>query len=94
MTCLPRGGRSRPRTSVRRLQAVGSSFLVLGSTVLALGLTVLAPPPAARSETILRVGVLDGSPPCSELRGPGRWQGKAVDLWHFVAARELLAYTL
>jgi ABC-type amino acid transport substrate-binding protein len=76
------------------LQAVGSSFLVLGSTVLALGLTLLAPPPAARSDVILRVGVLDGSPPCSELRGPGRWQGKAVDLWHFVAARERLAYTL
>ena len=94
MTCLPRGGRSRPRTRVRRLQAVDSSFLELGSTVLALGLTMLAPPPAARSETILRVGVLDGSPPCSELRGPGRWQGKAVDLWHFVAARERLAYTL
>jgi len=94
MTCLPRGGRSRPRTRVRRLQAFGSSFLVLGSTVLALGLTVLAPPPAARSDVILRVGVLDGSPPCSELRGPGRWQGKAVDLWQFVAARERLAYTL
>jgi len=94
MTCLPRGGRSRSRTRVRRFHAVGSSFLVLGSTVPALGLTVLALPPAARSEAILRVGVLDGSPPCSELRGPGRWQGKAVDLWQFVAARERLAYTL
>jgi ABC-type amino acid transport substrate-binding protein len=66
----------------------------MGSAALALGLMLLAPPPAARSEAILRVGVLDGSPPCSELRGPGRWQGKAVDLWHFVAARERLAYTL
>jgi polar amino acid transport system substrate-binding protein len=94
MTCLPRGGRSRPRTRVRRLHAIGSHFVVMGSALLALGLTVLAPPPEARSNGILRVGVLDGSPPCSELRGPGRWQGKAVDLWHFVAARERLAYTL
>ena len=94
MTRLPWGGRSRPRTMVRRLQAVGSRSLVMGSAVLALGLMVQGPPPVARSEGILRVGVLDGSPPCSELRGPGRWQGKAVDLWHFVAARERLAYTL
>lgn len=121
MTCLPRGGRSRPRTRVRRrwrravrmaagpgwlagksrLQDAGSRFLALGprflaigSTFLALGLVPLAPPQAARSETILRVGVLDGSPPCSELRGPGRWEGKAVRLWQFVAARERLAYTL
>ena len=121
MTCLPRGGRSRPRTRVRRgwrravqmaagpgwhagksrLQAAGSRFLALGprflaigSAFLVLGLVPLAPPQAARSETILRVGVLDGSPPCSELRGPGRWEGKAVRLWQFVAARERLAYTL
>ena len=89
MTCPPRGGRSRPRTRVRRgwRRAVGLALL-------ALGLGTLAPAPAARSEAILRVGVLDGSPPCSELRGPGRWQGKAVDLWLFVAARERLAYTL
>jgi ABC-type amino acid transport substrate-binding protein len=62
--------------------------------LLALGLALLASAPAARSEAILRVGVLDGSPPCSELQGPGRWQGTAVDLWQFVAGRERLAYTL
>ena len=68
--------------------------MAVGPALLALGLATLAPPPAVRSAEILRVGVLDGSPPCSELRGPGRWQGRAVDLWHFVAARERLAYTL
>jgi ABC-type amino acid transport substrate-binding protein len=62
--------------------------------LLALGLTALTSAPAARSAEILLVGVLDGSPPCSELRGPGRWQGTAVDLWQFVAAREQLPYTL
>ncbi|MCX5957116.1 MAG: transporter substrate-binding domain-containing protein [Cyanobacteria bacterium] len=100
MTCLPRGGRSWPPTRVcrgwlRAVQvAVGPRFVAMGSALLALGLVPLAPTQAARSETILRVGVLDGSPPCSELRGPGRWEGKAVELWHFVAARERLAYTL
>ena len=89
MTCPPRGGRNRPRTRVRR----GWRGAV-GLALLALGLGTLAPAPAARSAAILRVGVLDGSPPCSELRGPGRWQGKAVDLRLFVAARERLAYTL
>lgn len=89
MICPPRGGRSRPRTRVR-----GGGPGAVGPALLALGLAMLAPAPAARSEAILRVGVLDGSPPCSELRGPGRWQGRAVDLWQFVAGRERLAYTL
>ena len=100
MTCLPRAGRSWPQTRLcrgwlRSVQlAVGPRWVAMGSALLALGLVPLAPTQAARSETILRVGVLDGSPPCSELRGPGRWEGKAVELWHFVAARERLAYTL
>ena len=77
-----------------RFMAVGHSFFARGPSLLALGLTVLASAPAGRSAEILRVGVLDGSPPCSELQGPGRWQGTAVDLWQFVAARDRLAYTL
>ena len=100
MTYPPRGGRSRFLTRVLRrcLESfrlpLGPRALAVGPALLALGLATLAPPPAVRSAEILRVGVLDGSPPCSELRGPGRWQGRAVDLWHFVAARERLAYTL
>ena len=99
MTCPPRGGRRRLRIRVRHgLIRVchgwwGAVQPAVAPGLLALGLVALAPPPAARSAEILRVGVLDGSPPCSELRGAGRWQGKAVDLWHFVAARERLAYT-
>ena len=72
----------------------GPRLLAAGPALLALGLVTLSSAPAARSAEILRVGVLDGSPPCSELRGPGRWQGTAVDLWQFVAAREQLPYTL
>ena len=100
MTYPPRGGRSRFLTRVLRRclgsfrLPLGPRALAVGPALLALGLATLAPPPAVRSTEILRVGVLDGSPPCSELRGPGRWQGRAVDLWHFVAARERLAYTL
>ena len=105
MTCLPRGGWSRTRVrngwpgAVRlamtlRLLAVGLRLLGVGPSLLVLGLTVLVSAPAGRSAEILRVGMLDGSPPCSELRGPGRWQGTAVDLWQFVATREGLAYTL
>jgi len=100
MTYPPRGGRSRFLTRVLRrcLGAfrlpLGPRALAVGPALLALGLATLAPPPAVWSAEILKVGVLDGSPPCSELRGPGHWQGRAVDLWHFVAARERLAYTL
>jgi len=77
-----------------QLLALAHQFLARTPSFLVLGLMVLASAPAGRSAAILRVGVLDGSPPCSELRGPGRWQGTAVDLWQFVAARERLAYTL
>jgi ABC-type amino acid transport substrate-binding protein len=76
-----------------QLLALAHQFLARTPSFLVLGLMVLASAPAGRSAAILRVGVLDGSPPCSELRGPGRWQGTAVDLWQFVAARERLAYT-
>jgi ABC-type amino acid transport substrate-binding protein len=69
-------------------------LLAVGPSVLAMELTAMAPAPAARAEAMLRVGVLDGSPPSSELRGPGRWQGTAADLWQFVAGRGRLAYTL
>lgn len=87
-------GKPRLQAAGSRFLALGPRFLAIGAAFLALGLVPLASPQAARSETILRVGVLDGSPPCSELRGPGRWEGKAVKLWQFVAARERLAYTL
>lgn len=57
-----------------------------------LGSLLLAAPAAAGP--VLRVGVLDGSPPCSEQRQPGHWQGRAVDLWQQLATREDLPYRL
>ncbi len=54
----------------------------------------LIAPLAAEGAPVLRVGVLDGSPPCSELVGQGRWQGTAVELWRHVASRERLPFLL
>ncbi|MEB3266594.1 MAG: transporter substrate-binding domain-containing protein [Cyanobacteriota bacterium] len=56
---------------------------------LALGLPLLAAVATpAWADPPLRVGVLDGSPPCSDQTSPGHWQGRAVDLWQLVASRE------
>lgn len=53
---------------------------------LALGLPAAAAP-------VLRVGVVDGSPPCSYLQG-GSWQGLAIELWNRVATLEQLPYVV
>lgn len=42
---------------------------------------------------VLRVGVVDGSQPCS-YRAAGAWKGLAVDLWSRLAQREDLPYVL
>jgi len=105
MRCLPRGCRNRPRREIHRHaddagpgseQSAGrlpKPGRAIGLRLLVLALTLGAPSVAAWGAPVLRVGVLDGSPPCSEQRGAGRWQGTAVELWQFVAARERLAYT-
>ena len=48
------------------------------------------PQPASR---VLRVGVLDGAQPCSDLES-GQWQGLAVELWSRLASRERLPFIL
>lgn len=64
------------------------------TTVLAAGSGSAAlagsPQPASR---VLRVGVLDGAQPCSDLES-GQWQGLAVDLWSRLASRERLPFIL
>ena len=60
---------------------------------LASGLLV-AGAPAALAAPVLRVGVLDQSPPCAERVRTGVWQGKAVDLWRRVAEQQRLPYVL
>lgn len=56
---------------------------------LAIGLAVLAP----SSQPVLRVGVVDGSQPCS-YRERGSWSGMAVELWQRIADQEAIPYVL
>jgi polar amino acid transport system substrate-binding protein len=60
----------------------------------ALLLLLLAVPLPALATGVLRVGVLDGSPPCSLQKTRGQWQGRAVELWELIARREGLAYLM
>ncbi len=55
---------------------------------------LLLPLPPLAAARVLRVGVLDGSPPCSEQNGPGRWQGRAVTLWTTVASGQSLPFVM
>ncbi|MFZ0406617.1 MAG: transporter substrate-binding domain-containing protein [Cyanobium sp.] len=57
-------------------------------------LVLLAVPLPAVAAGVLRVGVLDGSPPCSQQQARGQWQGRALDLWEVIARREQLPYVL
>ncbi len=56
--------------------------------VLALGL-----PGAAAAAPVLRVGLVDGSQPCS-YREAGVWRGLGVDLWNRVATLEEIPYVV
>ena len=46
-----------------------------------------------QEQAVLRVGVADGSQPCS-YRHQGSWSGLAVELWQRIADRERLPYVL
>lgn len=59
-----------------------------------LGLVLaIALPGAAVAAPVLRVGLVDGSPPCS-YREAGVWRGLAVDLWNRVATLEEIPYVV
>jgi ABC-type amino acid transport substrate-binding protein len=60
---------------------------------LALALAVATAGPATAAAPVLRVGLVDGSPPCS-YREAGVWRGLAVDLWNRVATLEELPYVV
>ncbi len=59
----------------------------------AVGLLLL-PSPLFAASNVLRVGVLDGSPPCSDQQGPNRWEGRAVTLWTIVASEQRLPFVM
>jgi ABC-type amino acid transport substrate-binding protein len=69
--------------------------VVVHRTIIGLlsGLVLCAAPPALAAQ-VLRVGVLDHSPPCAERVGPGSWRGKALELWRQVAEQQRLPYVL
>lgn len=50
-------------------------------------------PDAPPSQPVLRVGVSDGSQPCSYREG-GSWSGMAVELWQRIADQEAIPYVL
>ena len=67
-----------------------------GTPLVGWGITLLLAvglPGLAAAEPVLRVGVVDGSPPCS-YQVAGVWRGLAVDLWNRVATREQLPYVV
>lgn len=53
----------------------------------------IALPGAAAAASVLRVGLVDGSPPCS-YREAGVWRGLGVDLWNRVATLEEIPYVV
>jgi ABC-type amino acid transport substrate-binding protein len=63
----------------------------------AIGTGLLAAPalaaPAQPPPTVLRVGLVDGSQPCTFREG-GSWSGMAVELWQRIADQEHLPYVL
>ena len=58
-----------------------------------IGCCVFAPAGGLAEPRVLRVGVVEGSQPCSYREG-GVWRGLAVELWTQVAQRENLHYRL
>lgn len=69
--------------------------MVVHRTIIGLfsGLVLWGASPALATP-VLRVGVLDHSPPCAERVGPGNWRGRAVELWRHVAERQRIPYVL
>ena len=63
------------------------------ANLLLIGWSVCTPAGALAEPRVLRVGVVDGSQPCS-YREYGIWKGLAVELWTQVAQRENLHYRL
>ena len=76
---------------LRRNQRCKRLFLI--ANLLLIGWGLCSPVVALAKPRVLRVGVVDGSQPCS-YREAGVWKGLAVELWTQVAQRENLHYRL
>ncbi len=84
MTTVPKRLRKDDRSQSGRMKGWRPMLL----------LVLLAVPLPTMAAGVLRVGVLDGSPPCSQQQASGQWQGRALDLWELIARREQLPYVL
>lgn len=84
------GRRSTNTMSSITMSTIKGSLAGLGTALLLAVGTVM---PAGAQEPVLRVGVVDGAPPCS-YRDAGAWRGLAVDLWNRIATREQLPYVV
>ena len=76
---------------LRRNQRCKRLFLI--ANLLLIGWGFCTPAVALAKPRVLRVGVVEGSQPCS-YREAGVWKGLAVELWTQVAQRENLHYRL
>ena len=72
--------------------AIGLALVVAPSQA-ATQLSVAPDPVSPSLQPVLRVGVADGSQPCSYREG-GSWSGMAVELWQSIANQEDIPYVL
>ncbi len=79
------------RNGALRLEGRIRAVLVGWGTALLLALG--GPEAAGALEPVLRVGVVDGAPPCS-YRDAGAWRGLSIELWNRIATREGLPYVV
>lgn len=68
-----------------------AAVMALRRGLAGLGLSLVLATPAFAAPAVLRVGVVDGSQPCS-YRQQGLWKGLAVNLWDEVAQLQSLPY--
>lgn len=67
--------------------------LVMAPSQAATQLSIAPEPVTPSMRPVLRVGVADGSQPCS-YRERGSWNGMAVELWQRIADQEAIPYVL
>ena len=67
--------------------------LVMAPSQAATQLSIAPEPVTPSMQPVLRVGVADGSQPCS-YRERGSWSGMAVELWQSIADQEGIPYVL
>jgi ABC-type amino acid transport substrate-binding protein len=73
--------------------AIGLALVMAAPSQAATQLSNAPDPVTPSMQPVLRVGVADGSQPCSYREG-GSWSGMAVELWQSIANQEGIPYVL